>query len=34
MQNLDVYLTPTEIIDSDHPSIIEYAKKKTSAVRT
>lgn len=29
MQNLDVYLTPTEVIDSDHPSIIGYARKKT-----
>ncbi|MBC2717299.1 MAG: transglutaminase domain-containing protein [Desulfobacteraceae bacterium] len=27
MKNLDDYLNPTEIIDSNHPAILEYARK-------
>ncbi len=29
----DIYLRPTQIIDSDHPDIIDYAKKVSSGAR-
>lgn len=33
MESLEVYLNPTEIIDSDHPSIIEYAQIVTAKAK-
>ena len=31
MENLSPYLTPTEVIDSDHPSVIEYARRSSGS---
>lgn len=31
LENLSPYLTPTEVIDSDHPSIIAYTEKVSGA---
>lgn len=33
MKNLSPYLTPTETIDSDHPSVIEYARRSCGSGR-
>jgi transglutaminase-like putative cysteine protease len=33
MEPLDAYLNPTEIIDCDYPSIIEYAQTKTAKAK-
>lgn len=33
MESVDAYLNPTEIINSDHPSVIEYARTTTAIAK-